>query len=191
MKKLIIVLFVFAALVSCKGPKIVTEVRTETKWRDTTIYVKIPVYIDKVIEVPLPVHDTLKIVEKVFIDKDGYATMKFLHKEKGIIGADLSIYKGVFSANLYLMDSTILYRYKDTLSLEDSVRIYNAIRESSTTTTNTVIIPPERYVPKFFKFTLWFFILSVLVYAGIIVWKIKGGVYLKKIIELKNRVRGG
>jgi len=191
MKKLIIVLLVFAALISCRGPKIVTEVRTETKWRDTTIYVKIPVYIDKIIEVPLPVHDTLKIIEKVYVDKQGLATMKTVHKEVGIIGADITVYKGVLTADLYLTDSTINYRYKDTLSYMDSIRIYNAIKETSTTTTNTVTLPPERYIPKFYKFCLWFFI--VFAVAGI-AWgtlKINGGIYLQKLIELKNKVKGG
>jgi hypothetical protein len=167
-------------------PKIITEVKTE--WRDTTIYVKVPVYVDKIIEVPLPVHDTLKIIEKVYVDREGLATLKTVHKEKGIIGADITVYKGVLTADLYLTDSTIHYRYKDTLTFEDSVKIYNAIKTISTS--NTVIVPPQRYVPKFYKFTLWFFIFTIIILAGIIVWKIKGGVYLQKIIDLKNKIMG-
>lgn len=177
MNKYSIILILAVSIMSCKTPQIVTKI--ETKWRDTTIVVKIPVYIDKIIEVPLPVHDTLRIVEKVYVDKDGQAEMKPVHKEKGIIGADISITNGKLIANLYLTDSTLFYNYRDTLNYEDSVKIYNAIKE---TTIDTTITKEKLYVPKFFKFTMWFFILVVLAGAGWILYKFKGG-WIKNILK--------
>lgn len=177
MKTTIIILILMISLWSCKTPQIVTKI--ETKYRDTTVYVNIPVYIDKIIEVPLPVHDTLRIVEKVYVDKDGQATMNQVHKEKGIIGADISINNGKLIANLYLTDSTMFFNYKDTLNYEDSVKIYNAIKE---TTIDTTITNKQRYVPKFFKFTMWFFILTVIAVAGWVFYKVKGG-WIKNILK--------
>lgn len=168
MKQLSFLIIGTVLIVGCKAPKTITKI--ETKYRDTTVYVNVPVYVDKIIEVPLPVHDTLKIIEKVYVDKDGQATMKSVHKEKGIIGADIGITNGKLSANLYLTDSTILYNYKDTFNYEDSIKIYNAIKE----TTSTIVLPPEKYVSKFSKFTHKWFYVSLLLIAVFVTWKIKG-----------------
>jgi len=188
MKKLIVILAVLLSLASCKGTKIVTEIVTETKWRDTTVYVEIPVYVDKIIEVPLPVHDTLVIKQKVYINAQGQAEMKSMYKEEGIIGTEVIIKNGVLNARSFLLDSTILYHYKDTLTAQDSVTIYDAIKEKTTTT--TITLPPEKYVPKFFKLTAWFFVLFVVCCVGYIAMKVKGGFLLQKVIDLKNKTFG-
>jgi hypothetical protein len=186
MKTLFFVLIVFLFSFGCKAPRIITETVTETKWRDTTIYVKIPVYIDKIVEVPLPVRDTLRIVEKVFVSNGGYATMKPVHKEQGIIGGDISIANGKLIANFYLLDSTILYNYKDTLTFEDSIKIANAIRDTQTSTTNTVIKPPEKYVSKFSKFTHKWFFLTLFLIAIFVTWKIKGAWIKDLLTKIKK-----
>ena len=189
MKKLIIFLAVLLSLSSCKGTKIVTEIVTETKWRDTTVYVEIPVYVDKIIEVPLPVHDTLVIKQKVYINELGLAEMKSMYKEEGIIGTEVVIKNGELNARSFLLDSTILYHFKDTLTAEDSITIYDAIKEKTTTTTK--ILPPEKYVPKIYKISLIIVILGILALVGWVVLKINGGMYLKKIINVKNNILGG
>lgn len=159
MKDLIVILVLIISVWSCKTPAI-THTVTETKWRDTVIYVEIPFFIDKIIEVPLPVHDTLRIIETVYVDKEGLADMKLIHREQGIIGADISIEKGKLKGNFYLLDSTIIYNYKDTLSFQDSLRIYDAVRE--TQVTNTVVLPPEKYIPKVYKWAFWIILIEVI-----------------------------
>lgn len=180
------------ALIGCKTPQSFTNTVTETKWRDTTIYVKIPVYIDKIIEVPLPVHDTLKIIEKVYVDKNGQAEMKPVTKKKGIIGADISITNGKLFANLYLTDSTLLHKYKDTLNYEDSLKIYNAIRETDTNTNTQVVPPPEKYIPKIYKYALWIVILQLILLIAYIVikWKLGSANALKMLLMNKFNKTG-
>jgi hypothetical protein len=138
-----------------------TSSNTETVWRDTTIYVNKPIYIDKIIEVPVPGYkDSLRIRDSVVV-RDNYAFMKSIHVEKGIIAVDASVNRSVFSVDAYLTDSTILYHYQDTLNYQDSLTIYKAIRER--TTTSTVVLPPERYIPGFYKFTFWLFMAELMV----------------------------
>jgi len=164
MKNLIAIAFLLL-IFGCKTPQIASTV-TETKWRDTVIYVEKKVYVDKIIEVPVPGHtDTLKLTNWVYVDNN-QAYMKSIHKEQGIIGVDASIYRSIFNINAYLLDSTILYNYQDTLTLADSIKIADAIREK--TSTSTVILPPEKYVPWYYKFTFWYFIITVVIVAAII-----------------------
>lgn len=173
MKKLIPILIILIGfLASCRTPQVLTTTETVIKYRDTTVYVQLPVYIDKIIKVPLPA-DTIRITEKVYVNDQGLATMKPVHKEQGIIAADIVIESGKLSANFYLKDSTMLYNYKDTLTVGDSIKIYNAIKEKLTTTTNTVVKPPERYVSKFSKFTHWYFVITFLILIAYIVYRVK------------------
>jgi hypothetical protein len=139
----------------------VTETTTQTLWRDTTIYVDKAFYIDTTIFVPIPgFKDSVRIRDSVVV-RDNYAYMKSIHVEKGIIAVDASVNRSVFSVDAYLTDSTILYHFQDTLNYQDSLTIYNAIRER--TTTSTVVLPPVKYIPKLYKITFWIVILQVLV----------------------------
>ena len=178
MKK-ILLLFLAASLSSCltldkimrncdKFAQVcVSGNHTETKWRDTVMFVDIPVYLDRIIEVPLPsFKDSVRIRDSVRI-VDNFAFMKQIHTQQGIIAVDVSIYKSELSIVAYLTDSSILYNYIDTLNFMDSIRIFNAIKE--TTTKGTVIIK-EKYIPGFYKFTFWFFIIAVVLGVVYIAW---------------------
>ena len=132
---------------------------TETVWRDTTIFVEKPIYIDTTIYVPIPgFKDSLRIRDSVVV-RDNYAYMKSIHKEVGIIGVDASVNRSVFSVDAYLTDSTILYYYRDTLNYNDSLTIYNAIREQSTT--STVVLPPVKYIPAIYKVAFWLVLIQI------------------------------
>lgn len=145
----------------------VTDKKTEIHYRDTTIYVEKPIYVDKIIEVPIPGYkDSLIIRDSVRII-DGYAEMRSIHKEQGIIGVEASVYRSEFLVNVFLLDSTILYNYIDTLVFADSLRIYNAIREK--TTEDTVVIQ-KKYIPGFYKFTFWIFIIIIVGAVGYFAW---------------------
>lgn len=139
-----------------------TSSTTETVWHDTTIFLDKPIYIDTTIYVPIPgFKDSVRIRDSVVV-RDNYAYMKSIHVEKGIIAVDASVNRSVFSVDAYLTDSTIFFNYKDTLNFQDSLTIYNAIRER-TTTNNTVVT--ERFIPGFYKFTFWLFMAELMVCA--------------------------
>jgi hypothetical protein len=131
----------------------VQESNTETVFRDTTIFVREPVF------VPVPgfkdslrIRDSMNIIP-VFEPQTNktthYAEMEPVHEEFGLIGVDAWVKFSKIGIDAYLTDSAIWYNY------EKSLKINNAIREK--TTTNTVVLPPERYVPRFHKFTFWLF----------------------------------
>lgn len=177
--KQLIILFAAILLLSssgCKVPQAITKTVIEV--RDTTIYVKVPVYVDKLIYVPLPkdtvfVTDTVKVV-------NGYAEMRSIYVQRGIIGVEASIHRSVFDIVAYLTDSTILYNYVDTLTYEDSVRIHNAIK--NTVTDNTYVVK-ERFIPGFYKFTFWVFIVvligGIMYVAWMVFFKRLAGKYFK------------
>lgn len=130
-----------------------TDRTTETRYRDTTIYVEKQIYVDKIVKVPIPGHtDTVRITDTVQI-VNNQAFMKSIHKQQGIIGVDASVFRSLFTVNAYLTDSTILYNYIDTLNYQDSITIYNAIR--SVTTEATITLQPKKYIPRIYKITFW------------------------------------
>lgn len=137
----------------------ITDSKTTVVYRDTTIFITDTLVVDKIIEVPVPQYkDSVNIRDSVRIVNQ-YAFFKPVHKENGIIAVDASINYSVLKIDSYLTDSTILYHYQDKLTYEDSVKIAGAIKEK--TTDNTVVLPPERYVPKIYKITFWLVILAV------------------------------
>jgi hypothetical protein len=149
-----------------KFAKICATTATVTELHDTTIYVEKPVYIDKIIRVPIPGRtDTLRITDTVRI-VNNQAYMKPIHKQIGIIGVDASMHKSVFEIAAYLTDSSILYNYIDTLTFADSLTIYNAIR--TTTTEATITLQPKKYIPKIYKITFWIVIAQLLAIAAIV-----------------------
>lgn len=187
MKTLFFVLIVFLFSFGCKAPKIITETVTETKWRDTTIYVDVPFYVDTVIYVPIPgFKDSLRIKDSIRVTDGVPIKNRYLKKEQGLVG--LSVYGKwiTIDAMAYLTDSTILYNYKDTLTFEDSIKIANAIRDTQTSTTNTVIKPPEKYVSKFSKFTHKWFFLTLFLIAIFVTWKIKGAWIKDLLTKIKK-----
>lgn len=98
-------------------------------------------------------HDTVTVI-------GGLAQLPKVHKKSGVISVDAWVKNSVLSVYAYLNDSTILVPFRDTIT----VPVTTVIND------NTVIQPPKRYVPWFYKFTLWFFIFSV---VGIILFILK------------------
>ena len=184
MKNIIILLFAIASLWSCKTPAIITQTVTDTRWRDTTIFVDLPVYIDTTIYVPIPgFKDSVRIRDSVRI-VDGFAYMKSLHKQQGIIAVDVSVYKSKISVDAYLTDSTVLFHYKDTLDYQDSLIIFNAIKEK--TTTCTVVLPSVKYIPKFYKFAFWLLIIELILLARFVFFNLG---YFGVLENLVKRLR--
>lgn len=167
------ILFLFLAIfviTGCKTPAVITGTTTDITYRDTTIYVDVPFYIDTVIFVPIPgFKDSVRIRDSVTI-VNGLVYMKSLHKEIGLIGVDVTLDKSQLSVVAYLTDSTILYNLKDTLNFQDSIKIYNAIKDQVTTT--TIVLPPVKYIPKFYKIAGWFLITILILLALFIVYKL-------------------
>jgi hypothetical protein len=143
---------------------------TETNYRDTTIYVDVLLYIDTTIYVPIPGYkDSVRIRDSLRIE-NGLAYLKSLHKQIGIIGVDVSVRKSQLSVDAYLTDSTILYNFQHTFNFQDSVKIYNAIKEK--VTTNTVVLPPLKYIPKFYRFAFWLLIIELILLALFVYYKL-------------------
>lgn len=168
MKYLIPLLMVF--FFSCRTPQVITKTETVTKYRDTTIYVKSdPIVIDSIIYVPIPYYkDSVVIRDSVrIIDKNSVVSMT---KIVGIIQLTASArYRSTdygdwlsVDANAHLTDSAILHHYYKVITWQDSITIANAVMEKTTKTEDTVILPPEKYVSWFSKFTHWYFGLSAL-----------------------------
>lgn len=170
MKTTTFLLLAILVLSGCKTPGIITQTTTETHYRDTTIYVDVPVYRDTTIYVPIPgFKDSVRIRDSVRM-KDGLAYIKTLHKEAGLIGVDVALYESELSVVAYLTDSTILYNLKDTFNFQDSVKIYNAVKDKITT--NTVVLPPEKYIPKFYRFAFWLLITELGLLALFVFYKL-------------------
>jgi hypothetical protein len=173
MKTLILFLLVVILIAGCRGSKIVTETVTETKWRDTVVYVEKPIYIDTTLAVAMPhFKDSVRIRDSVRVSGN-LAYSKSIHKEVGIIAVDATVYKSVLTVDAYLTDSSILYNYRDTLQYQDSITIYNAIRDK--VTVSTLIKPPEKYVPAFYKYLLMINIFIVV--AGVLYVVSRMGVF--------------
>jgi hypothetical protein len=163
MKTLIFLFLIIFAFSGCKTQGLITQTSTEIHYRDTTIYVNLPVYIDTTIFVPIPgFKDSVRIIDSVRI-QNGFAYMKTLHKETGLIGVDVTLNNSELSVVAYLTDSTILFNLKDTLNFHDSVKIYNAIKDQ--VTTNIVVLQPVKYIPKFYKFSFWLLIVELIILA--------------------------
>ena len=161
MKTIIFLLLAIFLISGCKTPAIITGTATETQYRDTTIYVDVPVYVDTTIYVPIPgFKDSVRIRDSVRV-VNGLAYIETVHKEAGIIGVDVSLYKSNLFIDAYLTDSTVLYNLRDTFNFQDSIKIYNALKDK--VTTNTVLLPPVKFIPKFYKFAFWVFIAELFI----------------------------
>lgn len=132
----------------------VTGTKTEIQYRDTVIFRT------DTLRVPLPVRDTVKITDTVRIFNN-LAYLPTVHRRFGLIGVDAGVQKSVLSISAYLTDSTILFPHRDTILIE------KAIRDQQTT--GTVVIR-EKYIPGFYKFTFWLFIIIAAAAVGYLAW---------------------
>lgn len=114
------------------------------EYRDTTIY------INDTILYPLP-KDTVFIKGDVQIIENK-AQMKPIYKEFGLIGMDVWVLNSKLGGKAYFLDPSLEIPIRDTITIEKI-----KIKES-----NTIQLPPEKYIPKFYKFTFWF---SIFIFA--------------------------
>lgn len=131
----------------------VTETEKEIVYRDTTIYR------NDTISIKLP-NDTVTVTETVTIREDNLAYLPTIHKEFGLIGVDAGVYRSVMRVTAYFVDSTFLYPVKDTIYLE------KVIREESITRT-----VPVKFVPGFYKFTFYLFLIGIVFVIGWLLFK--------------------
>lgn len=149
----------------------VTETVVETVYRDTTIFRT------DTIRVPLPFRDTVKITDTVRIFNN-LAYLPTVRKQFGLIGVDAGVNHSILRVNAWLTDSTILHPLRDTIIINDAI--------SNSTTTNTITLPPEKYVPKFYKFTFWIFIIQLALLAIWTIIKFKAGNLIDKLLPRRK-----
>lgn len=148
----------------------ITEKVTETVYRDTTIT------ITDTILVELP-RDTVTITDTVTIINNR-AYMLPVYKEFGLIGVRAGVVANVVNVRAWLTDSTILQPRTDTITIN------NAIKEK--TATHTIVLPPEKYIPGFYKFTFWLFVVALFAVVLFVIAKIKNF----SIQQVIKKVRG-
>ena len=142
----------------------ITESVTKIVYRDTIIFK------DRIVKIKLP-SDTVRITDTItIINNRGYLPERY--KEFGVIWASASVRNSVLSVRAGLIDSTILVPIKDT------IRIKDAITNQTTENTATVI---KKHIPKFFWFTFWYFIVTlvVLLLFGLGKFGVLGGLFDK------------
>jgi len=133
----------------------ITETITRVEYRDTTIYK------DRIIEVKLP-NDTVYITKPVYV-QDGKCFMDYTRKTFGNIWASAKVDNSILDLKAGYVSNII------QVPIHDTIYIDNAI--SSTTTDNTITLPPEKYIPDFYKFTFWFFIALAMAGIGYVIIK--------------------
>lgn len=126
-----------------------TETVKEIVYRDTTIY------LTDTLEIKLPA-DTVKISDTIRI-VNNQAFLLPVYKEFGLIGVKAWVNFSVLNVRAFLTDSTILHPIRDTILIADAFK--------QTTTIKTVVMP-KKFIPKFYKFCLWFFITAIVILAG-------------------------
>jgi len=169
MKNLIILLIAFS-LTSCLTVKriekncdkfatvCITDSKTVIEYRDTTIYV------DRIVQVKLPA-DTVTIVKTLYIDNDK-CFLDYTYKKFGNIWASAKVDNSILDLKAGYVNNIVQVPIHDTIFINDAI--------SNSTTDNTVVLPPEKYVSKFSKFTHWWFFICIFAIGIFITWKIKG-----------------
>jgi len=135
---------------------------TEIEYRDTVIYVDIPV------EVKLP-PDTAEI--EVTIPCPEFINISPVTVEKGLVGATARVIDNRLIVRAYLTDSLYVTR------LQDSIRILNAVKQTVVTETNTITVKEDTMFGKFTK--RWFWGSVLIIIGGIAFLVLK--TYFKKL----------
>lgn len=122
--------------------------KTTTVYRDTVIYVKLP-------------RDTVEINDTIYIiDKIAWMPKKCV--TSGIITHCAQVVNSRLISEAWISDSAIFVKIDN--ALKDVVYWKEKYH-------NEKIVVKEKYIPGFYKFTLWFFIIIVVVVAGYIAIK--------------------
>ena len=135
----------------------VTDSKTVIEYRDTVIYK------DRIIKVKLP-KDTVQIIDTLIIEYNR-CQLPYTYKTFGNVWASVKVENSVLNMKAGLLKNVIQVPVRDTIYIEKAI--------TNTTTDNTVTLPAEKYIPKFYKFTLWFFILAIIAGAGLIYYKFR------------------
>jgi len=151
------------------------ETNTVIEYRDTTIY------IDRIIKVPVPMFtDSVRIRDSVNVitvinettnEKEQYCELSPIHREVGLIGVDAWVNHSVIEIYAYLLDSTILVPYKDSVVAQNQV--------TTTTTENNIKLPHEKYKTWFTRFCTWWFFITII--GGILLGLWKFGIILTRL----------
>ena len=132
----------------------VTEKQTWTVYRDTTIFRT------DTVKVKLPA-DTVTITDTVRI-VNNLAYLPPVHRRFGLIGVDAAVNRSILDVKAYLVDSTILVPFRDTIIIE------KAIREEKQTA-----LVPVRYIPGFYKFCFYLFVIQALLAVAFLLFRQK------------------
>lgn len=147
----------------------ITETITKTEYRDTTFYV------DRIIKVPLS-KDTVTIVDTVrIINNKCYLPMR--HEKFGLVWVSAGVLNSELKVQAGLIDSTILIPIHDTIFIKDAV--------TNTISDNTVVLPPEKYIPKLYVITFWLFVILLAMVILYIIYRVKISVIKNKYRNLR------
>lgn len=165
----------------------VVDTKTETVIRDTTIYRDrlIPVNVKSD---PVIIRDTIKITNNNNNPiHDAKAGIDPIHKEEGLIIADVWVEDNILFVDVRLKDSTILVAVHDTIFVEKAIK--------ETTTEKTIVPPPEQYVAWYHKLSFRIVLFGIIFAIGYAVMKIKGLTFsalpkiglslIKKLLHIK------
>lgn len=140
---------------------------TTTVYKDTTIFLK------DTIRIILP-NDTVTI-EKYLSVNNGIVSLKPVSVSKGLISAKAWVSNSQLNVDAWLNKSYVEKVRVDTIKIEKIV----------TKTANTVYIK-EPYIPKFYKYCTWTFILIITISALFLFLKNKFGSVSSILSAVKN-----
>lgn len=146
----------------------ITSTNVKTEYRDTTIYR------DRIVQVVLP-KDTVKITDTLFI-RDNKCFLPYVYRTFGNVWASAKVDNSILDLKAGYVSNNIQVPIRDTIYIEKGV--------TSTTTDNTVILPPEKIIPGWYRFTNKWFIASLVLISIFITWKIKGA-WIKSLLNKK------
>lgn len=135
----------------------ITETKETIVIKDTTIYK------DRIIKVPLP-KDTVYL-EKELSVIDGQVYIAPVFKQTGLISVKAWVDKNKLKVDAWL-NKTVW-----TVPVHDTIYLEGAIVEKEVL--NTVVLPPERFIPAFYKRLLLFNIVLLVVVVFIALNKLK------------------
>jgi hypothetical protein len=119
-------------------PQIITvtkdSIRTEIQYRDTTIFIKLPV-------------EKVTVFDTIFI-KNGVIQYKEIKAQTNYATARSWIGQNRINLELTDKDTTLIIRLNNALKIAK----YWEVKA----TTETKILPPEKFIPKWIKILAWF-----------------------------------
>lgn len=147
-----------------------TEKERVVVYRDTTVFV------EKEIEVPVPHYrdsvrirdsvNVITVIDKVTGKEKQVAQMDTTTRQIGMIKVVAWVNDSKIGIDAWLTDSTFLYNYQDSVKVDNGVKV---VQEK--------VVVEVKYVPGFYKFTLWFFIVTVLGGCAVVYLRFKNMIH--------------